>query len=131
MRGIQRYRANRVESAPPIQIVVMLYQEAVHRLTRALQLLEDGDATSQLVADLHHVREIYTELRFALDHDASPELCDELTRIYGWTIEQLIVAGRERAKQPIEDVLKVTMTLLEGWQAVANGQAAQPAPVGV
>ncbi len=119
MRGIAAYKQSRVESASPAQIVMMLFQEGVHRLTRALQTL-DGDHISWR-ADLHHVREIYLELLGALDHEAAPELCADLQRLYQWCIEELVAAGRDKDAEKIRGVLRVTTTLLEGWQVVARG----------
>lgn len=119
MRGIAAYKQSRVESATPAQIVMMLFQEAVHRLTRALHTL-DADHVSWR-ADLHHVREIYLELLTALDHEAAPEMCMNLQRLYRWCIDELVIAGRDKDDEKIRAVLKVTTTLLEGWQVVARG----------
>jgi flagellar biosynthetic protein FliS len=98
---------------------MMLFQEAVHRLTRAMHT-QDGDICGWR-QDLHHVREIYLELLGALDHDAAPELCTNLQRLYQWCIEELVQAGKQHDPARISDVLKVTTTLLEGWQVVARG----------
>ena len=121
MRGIAAYQQNRVESASPAQIVMMLFQEAVHRLTRALHTL-DSDPVSWR-KDIHHTREIYLELFSALDPQAAPEMCANLGGLYQWCISELVEAGRTKDEKRIRDVLKVTTTLLEGWQVVARGGA--------
>lgn len=122
MRGIERYRTNRVESAPPTQVVLMLFQESVHRLTQAANDLSEGNST-EWRGHIHHVREIFFELLGGLDYDAAPEMCANLQRLYQWAINELILAGREQSADRITNVLKVTTTLLEGWQAVSNGNA--------
>lgn len=128
MRGIAAYKQNRVESASPAQIVMMLFQEAVHRLTRALATLEKDPAGWR--KDLHHVREIYLELLGALDPDAAPEMCARLSSLYQWCLQELIQAGRTGDADQIRSVLKVTTTLLEGWEVVARGGELQAAGQG-
>lgn len=124
MRGIAAYKQSRVESASPAQIVMMLFQEAVHRLTRALATLEEEPTSWR--KDLHHVREIYLELLGALDAQAAPEMCAKLSGLYQWCLQELIEAGRTGDPEPIRNVLRVTTTLLEGWQVVARGEASAP-----
>jgi flagellar protein FliS len=119
MRGIAAYRQSRVESASPTQIVLMLFQEAVHRLTRATNTLEEGG--SEWRPDVHHAREIFLELMGALDHQAAPDLCGNLHRLYQWCINELIECGGSPDQERLKAVLKVTITLLEGWQVVARG----------
>ncbi|MFK7929793.1 MAG: flagellar export chaperone FliS [Myxococcota bacterium] len=119
MRGIAAYKQTRVGSASPTQVVMMLFQETVHRLTRAAHSMDNENV--QWRKDLHHAREIYLELLGALDREAAPQMCDNLHSLYQWCISELIVAGRNSDKAKILAVLKVSTTLLEGWQFVANG----------
>lgn len=127
MRGIAKYKARRVESAPPQQVVLMLFQEAVHRLTQAAQAMETGDSTIWR-KNLHHVREIFFELLGALDDDAAPELCAGLRGLYRWAIQELIAAGRDTNQGKVLDVLRVTTSLLEGWQGALKRMTAGQAP---
>jgi len=123
MRGIAAYKQTRIQTASPATLVMMLFQEAVHRLTRAIQTLDDGENWRR---DLIHVREIYLELLNALDFSVSPELCNNLARLYRWCVDELVAAGREPAEARIRGVLRVTTTLLEGWESVARGAAGAP-----
>lgn len=124
MRGIAAYKQTRVESASPAQVVMMLFQETVHRLTRAAHTIDQTDNAWR--EDLHHVREIYVELLGALDRDAAPEMCDNLAALYQWCLSELVTAGRTREKQRVMEVLKVSTTLLEGWQFVVRGNPEAP-----
>ena len=123
MRGIAKYKQSRVESAPPAQVVLMLFQEAVHRLTQSAQVMEANEQPMLWRKNLHHVREIYFELLSALDDEAAPELCAGLRGLYRWCIQELVAAGRQESQQKVLDVLRVTTSLLEGWQgAVAQNR---------
>ncbi len=131
MRAIAQYRSNRIESASKPQIVLMLFQEALRRMEFAVQAMNDNKP-SVWRAHLHHVREIFLELRHALDDTAAPELCATLRSLYQWCNDELIAAGRESQPTRIGPVIRVTTLLTEGWQGALEslgreGQAA-PAP---
>jgi len=132
MRAIAQYRSNRIESASKPQIVLMLFQEALRRMEFAIQAMQDNEATAWR-AHLHHVREIFLELRHALDDTAAPELCATLRSLYQWCNDELIAAGRDGQPARIHHVIRVTTLLTEGWQGALEtlsrqGTAAEPAP---
>jgi flagellar biosynthetic protein FliS len=114
MKPIDAYIKSRTETAPPQDVLVMLFQEAVYRLTRALHTVDTPNSAWR--ADLHHARSIYAELLAALDHAQAPELCADLHRLYVWAIEELTEATRDAQPARIRTVLKVSATLLDGWR---------------
>lgn len=115
MRAIASYRTNKVETASKAQIVLMLFQEAVRRMDLAITGIESGDSLSWR-PHLHHTREIFLELRAALDDKVAPDLCSTLRRLYIWCNDELIAAGREASTQRLKNVIRVTTSLIEGWQ---------------
>ncbi len=121
MRGIACYQNTRKNSASPAQIVLMLLQTAVQRLTRASEAGSVGGPT--WFKDLHHAREIFLELKNGLNYKAAPALCARLSGLYDWCIQELVRAGREHDTQPVLGVLQATTTLLEGWNTVIYSAA--------
>ena len=138
MRGIAAYKSSNVQSASPQRIIVMLYQAALLRLTKASDALEDG-GYDDVLAHSRHVRAIITELRAALDHEVAPELCAHLDRIYGWCTLELAQVERgdfaRRSGEGTEEEQATAMTadverfagvykalevLLDGWEEVAR-----------
>lgn len=133
MRGIAAYKSSKVQSASPQRIIVMLYQAAIMRLHRGVEALEGGDVEAFLGFS-RHVREILTELRAALDHEAAPELCANLDRIYGWCTVELGAVEREAGGEGvaanverIDGVSSALQVLLEGWEDVAKHRDFQAA----
>ncbi len=116
MRGVARYQNTQKTVASPAQIVLMLLQTAIQRLTRASDPASVG--SSAWYRDLHRVREILLELKFALDHEAAPNLCERLANVYDWSMKELVRAGSERNTEPVINVLRSTTSLLEGWNTV-------------
>ena len=118
MRGIHSYHRSKVNNAPKQQIVTMLLQNATRRLTRVAGI--EGRFGSAEIADLGHVRAIFTELNGALDENVASDLVQQLGALYRWCILELTIAGREHCTERVGAVLKVTENLLEGWVAATS-----------
>ena len=119
MRGLASYQSTRVESAPPEQILVMIFQAALLRLEATVTAMENGDMPT-VHTKLHEARTLYGELLTGLDDDVFPELCSRLRRLYGWCIRELVAAERESSAEMIRGVLAVTQSLLDGWEEAAR-----------
>jgi len=119
MRGLASYQSTRVESAPPEQILVMIFQATTLRLEAAIQAIETGE-TKTLHTKLHEARTLYGELLAGLDDEAFPELCSRLRRLYGWCLREIIAAERERSPEMLRGVMAVNDSLLQGWEEAAR-----------
>ncbi|MEZ4239391.1 MAG: flagellar export chaperone FliS [Myxococcota bacterium] len=120
MHAIASYRANRVATASPLQLVVMLYQELLRRVELGAVALEEGSTDS--IVHFHHAREVLTELSAALDPSAgAPELVARLEALYGWSAAELVAAGRDKDAGRARRVARALQPLLEGWTAVLHG----------
>jgi flagellar protein FliS len=115
--AIAAYRASSMESAPPIKIVRMLYQSAIVRLEQAqrLDLEQDGAAFNDA---LSKADAIVSELRFALDHQASGDVCTKLESLYLFCEEEIGKAFGDRDVSKLPPVVGVLRTLLSAWEAV-------------
>lgn len=124
MRGIRKYRSNRIHNAPKEQIVTMLFEEVLRRLG-AIEVLLDEESVATWLPHAHHCRAIYLELSSALDHRASPELCQRLHAIYTWCISELNALPKDRDPARLQNIRQVTTSVLEGWrEALAAGRVA-------
>ncbi len=121
MRGIASYQKNRVQAASQSQLLVMLLRKAVLKLDEAQRCHEAEDWPGWQAA-LHHVRAIYSELVFGLDHEVAPELCDNLRRLYVWCIRELNAASTGRQLERLAGVQRVCRTLLDGWVSNAGDE---------
>jgi flagellar protein FliS len=122
MRGLHKYQANRVSSASPQRLLVMLFETAVVRQESALDALQDDDI-GQARLDLNRARAIFLELQAGLDPEVDRDLVSRLGSLYSWCTQQLIKAERERDAGAIRESLKITYELLAAWRiAVAEAQ---------
>lgn len=120
MRGINRYKSSQKKAASKVQIVVLLYQEVLLRLSKAEAALETGSRMAH-IPHLHHCRQIFMELKGALNPEDAPELCERLGSLYDFALSELIACGRDRDPTHLEKVKEVTEILLSGWRAISGG----------
>jgi flagellar biosynthetic protein FliS len=116
MFGIASYRSSRVASAPPAQIVMMLFEEAIKRLTLASVCRTEGEEVA-CRGHLQHVRQIVLELRVALDPEPSPVLHARLSGLYVWVQQELVAAARDTNDKRILTCQGVFEQLATGWRA--------------
>lgn len=119
MNAVMSYRSRRVDTASPLQVLIMLYQELLRRIELGATALEDedrGTATSHF----HRAREVLSELTAALDPRSAEKLCADLGAIYAWSLGELVVCSRTGDALRARKVGRVIAPLLEGFQSAAG-----------
>lgn len=114
------YRAATLENAPPLKIVVMLYEGGLRFLERARRL-DPIHQSAQFVETLSRADRIVCELRFSLDHGPAPQVSGELERLYLYCEECITTAMQERTIEPLTGCVSVLEKLLDGWRSIESG----------
>lgn len=124
MNGYQKYKENSIYSMSGPELLLLLYEEAIKRLSKAEYALEDKeyaifedclDRTSRIV-------------RYLIDIlDMQQPLSRDLRRIYDYLIFDLskIKAGREREKTEIDRIRRIIKELRDAFEQAscqAGGQ---------
>ncbi|MSQ01926.1 MAG: flagellar protein FliS [Myxococcales bacterium] len=125
MNGFAAYRNARVFNAPNEQVVVMLFETAIHRLERAREAMVSGHrgARVEWAGDLGHVRSIFIELTNALDAEVAPELVGNLSKTYMWVVGRLGEVGRSGDPNEVDGLIRVTDTLLGAFRHAIHAVA--------
>ncbi len=112
------YRQSSIENAPPIKIVRLLYEGAMRFLDQAAR--EDpSDPTSRYVDLVGRADAVITELRLAIDHSVNtPEVTENLERLYLFCEDELSKASFERTAEPLPGVRQVLEILLDAWKHI-------------
>ncbi len=146
------YLESRILSAPPVEVVHLLYQVAIDNLNTAKACLKSGDNFGRSRAVTKAQTAIY-ELLGALDPTASapPDdpaqngaprggvaepsgaapriLCASLSRdlaeLYDYVLREIIAGHMQRSERSFENALKVLTTLSEGWSGVRTSVLGQ------
>jgi flagellar protein FliS len=111
------YMESRVLSADPIELVKMLYQAAVSEVRDARRHLANRDIVQRARA-ISKANAIVTELAVSLDHEHGGEVSRGLARLYDYMGRRLIEANFQQADRPLDEVLKLLLTLAEGWEGM-------------
>ena len=119
--AISRYKQVVVSTSTPGELLLALYG-GLFRYLRQARLLLENKQRGKAAERVSHARAILVELELALDHEAFPELCQNLSGLYGFCLDRLRVATREDSTQAIDEILRVLEPLHQAWQ-VAVPQA--------
>ena len=124
--GSNPYLRTQIQSRTPLELVVMLYDGAIrftrdaHEAIGRRDIARRGEAISRAMA-------IISELQNTLNMTAGGAIATELDRLYTYVRERLLDASFRQDARPLDDALKVLLTLREGWTEIA-AQPTQPAP---
>lgn len=116
------YRAQAVETASPVQLVMMLYDGALGAIAiaeRALGSHKDVDIAHR---ELTRAQDILTELLLALDHEQGGDIAAGLGAVYDYCLYRLTSANLAKDPAPLAEVSRWLSSLREAWVHVAAQQ---------
>ena len=122
-QGLNAYRRTEVQSRTSLELVVMLYDGALRFLAQTRDAMARGDirarqaATSRLLA-------IISELQSTLDLERGGEIATNLDALYTYMTERVLAGTGAGDPAAIDEVRRLLENLRDGWQAIAQQQAA-------
>ena len=121
------YRKISTQTAPPGQLVLMLFDGALRSLDRALtgfDSLDVGERNTTIHNNLSRATDIVRELNTSLDMQAGGELADTLRNLYNFFEQRLTESNFKKSRKGIDEVLPMLRQLRDAWFAMLNGQGA-------
>jgi flagellar protein FliS len=132
--ALSTYKETRIKTASQGQLIVMLYDEAVKQLDRALELLALNDTRKKTPGKIEQIskavmktEEIITELMVSLDFDQGGDIAQNLFSLYNWFNRELLEANIKHDGERIRGVRNQIDELRSAWQEVAAKNAAETA----
>jgi len=125
------YRQIATQTAPPGQLVLMLFDGAILSLDRALLGFNCSDVCERNAAihnNLQRAIDIVRELNSSLDMEAGGQLADTLRNLYTYFERQLLDSNIRKSRKGIDEVMPMVKQLRDAWFKMLNGATA-PAPV--
>lgn len=113
----EQYRRNMIMTASPEKLVALLIDGALRFMDQAKTAIEEGNVGPAGEA-LSRTFAIVTELRGSLDKDAAPDLSQNLDRLYGFILDRVVSANRQRKLEPLAEAREIMVTIKEGWDGV-------------
>jgi len=123
--AISTYRETRIKTASQGQLVMMLYDEAIKSLDRALELLslEAGGKKNpgnieKISKSVLKTQEIITELIVSLDFEQGGEIAKSLFSLYTWFNKELFEANIKHDIRRLTSVRNQLNELRSAWAEV-------------
>ena len=105
-----------VETATPLMLIIMLYDEAIKMCTLAMG---DMGANKESVHNkLIKAQKIVTELTVSLNMESGGEVAETLKSIYIYLHMRLVEANIENSKEKVEEAMRILKDLREAWHVV-------------
>lgn len=128
--GSQAYAQIGVESsvmsASPHQLIVMLFDGARSAMVRARLLLQQGDIPGKGMAISKAIDIIANGLKAGLDVEKGGELAENLSALYDYMTQRLMIANLHNDVKVIEEVEALLENIAEAWRQIGpNYQPSQ------
>ena len=114
-RGYQNYQNNKIMTATPAQLTLMLYDGAIKFCNIAIMGIEEGDIM-KAHNNIRKVERIIEEFRATLNFKY--EVANDFEKVYKYLDERLREANIHKDKEILEEVLKHLRTMRETWEEV-------------
>jgi len=121
------YKETKVKTAGQGQLIVMLYDEAVKQLTKAVELMELNNTDKknpgrieQISKAIMKTEEILTELMVSLNFEQGGDISKNLFSLYTWFNRELVEANINQDIKRIKTVINMISDLRETWNKVAS-----------
>jgi flagellar secretion chaperone FliS len=127
LQAAETYRRTAVQSASPMQLVVMLYDGALRFLVEA----RDADMAGNLTARAQAVSKalaIVAECQSTLNLERGGTIAHNLDRLYSYMLDRLLDVAMKKDASGIDEVHKLLSTLRDAWSQAAV-QESQPVAV--
>ncbi len=121
-KGINAYRRAHVESAPPSRLLDEMFTYLDNDLRAAAECIGRRDIQGKARA-CDRALAILSDLEAALDHQAAPELCQNLARLYRFASERVLDGSMRLDAKPIAEAQKVLAPVIDAFRvAIAQAQ---------
>jgi flagellar protein FliS len=121
----QSYRQIATQTAPPGQLVLMLYDGAIRFLERALTgfaSTDPGERNMTINNNLQRAVDIVRELNVCLDTEAGGQLAQTLRDLYDYMERRLMESNFKKRRTGVDEVLVHLRELRNAWATMLANQ---------
>ena len=114
-RGYATYANNKVLTASPADLVLMLYEGAIKFCNIAIIAIEEKDI-EKAHKNIMKVQNIILEFQSTLDYKY--DTAKDFNEVYTYLLQRLREANVKKDKEILEEVLKHLRTMRDTWKEV-------------
>ncbi len=115
-----QYTRNKILTASPAELTLMLYEGAIKFCNIAIIGLENNDV-QKAHNNIMKVQRIIEEFQITLNFDYP--IANDFNNVYNYLIRRLREANMEKDKQILEEVLEHLRTMRDTWKEVMKAAA--------
>jgi flagellar secretion chaperone FliS len=108
------YREAAVRGASPVRLVILLYEQAVEDLRRALAAHSRKDVETR-TREIKHALLVIGHLQSSLDKERGGQVAENLERFYSQVRTSLIEAQSKQSAALLEKQIALLMKVREAW----------------
>ena len=121
MNPLNMYRETSIKTAGQGKLSVLLYDEAIKQIDRAISVLDSGSREYDKVnSSIIRAQEIITELSASLDFEKGKDIASNLFSLYIYFNQQLMAANLDKDSKPIKPVRNMLFELRSAWKQIEN-----------
>jgi flagellar protein FliS len=125
-QAANNYLRTKVLTATPEQLQMLLFDGAIRFGEQARAALEQKNY-EQSYKLLVAAQNIVSQLRYALKHDVSPDLCGKLASLYTFAYRRLVNANLTHNLKSLDEALNVLKYQRQTWALLMEKLAKQKA----
>jgi len=129
--SLKSYRRIATKTAPPGQLILMLFDGALLFLERALAGFEyddPGQKNQTIHNNLRQAAEIIRHLNNSLNLEAGGQLAETLRRLYQYFDSRLMESNLKKKRDGVDEVLVHLRGVRDAWATMLANQGREPAP---
>ncbi|HTZ81688.1 MAG TPA: flagellar export chaperone FliS [Candidatus Acidoferrales bacterium] len=120
------YREAAVAGASPVRLVILLYEQVIEDLRRAVHAQGQKDIEAR-TRDINHAILVLGHLEASIDKDQGGRVAANLARFYQQVKAGLVEAQFQQSESAIEEQISYLMQVHEAWCEVERDLGPHPA----
>jgi len=118
------YQEAAVRGASPVRLTILLYEQVVQDLTRAIDSIAQGRVES-CAHELNHATSVIGYLHGTLNPDAGASVTRNLGRFYTMIRERLLEAQVRSSREILEELRTHMLDIRQAWLKVEADSSSQ------
>ena len=126
------YRRIATQTAPPGQLVLMLFDGALKSLDCALlgfTYLELSERNTAIHNNLQHALDIIRELNQSLDLEAGGQLAETLRNLYSYFERRILESNLKKSAVGVREIIPMLKQLRDAWSGMLVKEEGEIAPL--
>jgi len=126
MDAIQAYRQSEITGDNPVHLIVLLYDQLLRDLRRALDAFDKQDIPRRC-DELDHALLVLAQLQGTLNHESGGEVAQTLDTFYNTVRDSLVLSAVQGSPDLLKQQWQNILSVREAWLEVERQQTAPAA----